>query len=374
MGPSHDSQSGIEHSLRLTDYDRAGDMTSEHSTRKTVLFVDDDGPFLEVLQAYMEQLGAGTWTVLVATESTTALQLLDRSPVDLAVLDVRMPVVDGVQLLHLLNRKHPQLKKAVLSGYVDEECRNLAFTGGAELVLEKPHDTAGYAALFTALNELVKLQAEQGFRGVLRRVGLEDIIQMECLSRHSLILELSANGRRGRIYIRSGSLIHAECGESTGDAALLNLLRLSGGEFRHLPYAEPPRETLEGSWEFLLLEAVRQRDEAQGEADEAAAATQRTLDAVPAPPPAPPEPQDEAPLINELVVCSETGEVLYETGSPSAVARAELCVSANRSAARISALIPIGTLERLEFLSAPGRVLVRVQDGQSVFLRANDHS
>lgn len=377
-------------------------MISDSNSLKTVLFVDDDEPFLELLQPYMEQLSGGGWQVLTAVDSTNALRVLGAQQVDLAVLDVRMPVVDGVQLLLLINRKHPQLKKAVLSGFLDDECRSHAFNGGAELVLEKPHDPKGYEALYAALNELVRLPVEQGFRGMLRRVGIEDIIQMECLSRHSLILELTGRGQRGRIYIRSGSMIHAECGGVTGEAGLQKLLSITGGEFRHLTFSEPPRETLEGSWEFLLLEAVRQRDEAAGGEALAAAAPEVESSPpeppVPTPPPAeetgpplekppfheaaiPPsftalsEPVNEAaePVIHELVVCSDTGEVLYESGSRNAGARCQLCQAALRGAEKIQEQLPVGNLERLEFLSAPGRVLVRFQDGQALFLHAAEN-
>jgi CheY-like chemotaxis protein len=348
-------------------------MTSDPN-RKTVLFVDDDAPFLEVLQPYMQRLSRGGWEVLAVTDSAAALATLDSRTVDLAVLDVRMPVMDGRQLLQLLNRKHPQLKKAVLSGFVDDECRSLAFTGGAELVLEKPRDLAGYEALYAALNEIARLPVEQGFRGVLQRAGLADIIQMECLSRRSLILEVSAAGRRGRIYIRSGTLVHAECGDMTGEPALQQLLTMSSGEFRHLPFAEPARETLEGSWEFLLLEAVRQRDEAAGEAL-ATTATEEipTIQAAPIQVVAEPEEStDTAPIINELVVCSDTGEMLYGTGSENPTARCQLCMTLAQGAAQLEALLPLGSLERVEFLSAPGRVVARFQDSQAIFLRADD--
>ncbi len=354
-------------------------MNSEQNNVKTVLFVDDDGPFLDVLQPYMEQMSAGGWNVIAVTDSRQALQTLDTRRVDLAVLDVRMPVIDGMQLLHLLNRKHPQLKKAVLSGFVDEECRALAFNGGAELVLEKPGDAAGYEALFAALNELVHLPPEQGFRGVLQRAGLEDIIQMECLSRHSLIMEVSAGPRRGRIYIRTGALIHAECGTATGEAALHEVLTFRGGEFKHLPFVDPPAITLEGSWEFLLLEAVRQRDEAAGgEASEETSATIPEITQVselllePAPLVEALPAGGTDPVIRELVVCSETGEELYAIGSESAAARCRLCFALTQGADALQALLPVGALERVEFIAAPGRVLARFQDGQAVFLRADD--
>lgn len=362
-------------------------MAASVSNRKSVLFVDDDTQFLELLQPYMERLSRGEWEVLVASNPGAALSTLNSRPVDLAVLDVRMPVMDGVQLLQLAHRKHPQIKKAVLSGFVDENCRSTAFIGGAELVLEKPHDVSGYEAVFAALNELLHAPSEQGFRGVLRRVGLEDIIQMECLSRHSLILEVSARGRRGRLYICEGSLVHAEFGEATGESALTELLTLTGGEFLHRPYTAPSRETLEGSWEFLLMEACRKRDELAGEAAEKAAAdaaatvpadhTATAPGTAESPEPAPRAPavhpvEEPAPILNELVVASGKGELLYAFQSENPAERCHLCVALLQASARLQPLLPFGPLERVEFVSTSGRMIARLQEGHAVFLRAND--
>ncbi|HWN96921.1 MAG TPA: response regulator [Methylomirabilota bacterium] len=343
--------------------------------RKTILFVDDDEQFLDLLQPYMERLSRGEWEIIVATNSSAALGAVDSRHVDLAVVDVRMPVIDGVQLLQLLNRKHPQLKKAVLSGYMDEAARSMAFNSGGELVLEKPVDAAGYESLFAALNELVHLQAEQGFRGVLRRVGLEDIIQMECLSRHSLIMEVTARGNRGRIYIREGSLVHAEFGEIIGEPALQELFTLGGGEFHHRAFTEPPRETLEGSWEFLLMEAVRKRDEVAGEkaAEEAQELARQTSSDNASEPAAVLDRAEAAPTINEMMVCSETGEALFATHPNQAQVRCDWFLELVKSSVRIAALLPVGDLERVEFVSAPGRMIVRLQDGHGVFLHANDN-
>ena len=350
-------------------------MPTVSASQKFVLFVDDDAEFLELLQAQMEHHCGGAWAVFTASDPGTALGLLGSRPVDLVVLDVRMPVMDGVQLLQLLNRKHPQLKKAVLSGHVDAEVRAMAFQGGAELVLEKPRESGGYAALFMALNELLLLPTEQGFRGTLRRVGLEDIIQMECLSRHSLILEVAARGRRGTIYIRDGSLVHAGFGEMTGEPALQEILMLTGGEFHHRPFTEPPRETLEGSWEFLLMEAVRRRDERAGEGvpEDVETVVAPTIEEVRTPVVIHDEPVvDDAPVINELVVCSEQGEPLYVAQSANPRERCEWCVVIMEGGALLQTLLPVGVLERVEFLSVSGRMVARIQDGQGVFLRAND--
>src|SRR5688572_24507763 len=232
-----------------------------HTDRKTVLFVDDDTEFIELIQSLAEQSKGKEWNVLTATTTAKALRLLNEHRIDLAVLDLRMPIVDGVQFLQLIHRKYPQMKKALLSSYPDDARRQNAIQHGAELVLSKPLGLDGFEILFETLHELLRAQIEEGFRGVLRRIGLEDILQMECLSRHTSLLEVTARGESGRIYIHSGKLIHAEFGSTLGEEALNRLLALRGGEFHHAPYSEPPAHTLEGSWEFLLMEAARARDE-----------------------------------------------------------------------------------------------------------------
>lgn len=347
-------------------------MTAIVPNRKTILFVDDDVQFLELLQPCMERLSDGTWEVIVASNSGIAINTLDSRSVDLAVLDVNMPVVDGLQLLSLLHRKHPQIKKAVLSSHVDAACRTAALAGGAELVLEKPTDAAGYGALYATLNELAQLQPESGFRGMLRRVGLEDIIQMECLSRHSLILEVTARGQRGRLFIRNGVLIHADFGEVTGEPALQKLLTLSGGEFNNRAFVDPPQITLEGSWEFLLMEAVRKRDEdAHAHQSDPAGGTPPAPSENPPLPDAPPD-DPAVPVVNEIVICSEQGELLYAARSPQPQDRCVALLALMEVAGRLRALLPVGGLERVEFVSASGRMVARLHDGNGIFLRAGD--
>src|SRR5206468_5978279 len=78
----------------------------------------------------------------------------------------------------------------------------------------------------------------------------------------SSVLEIVTEEFRGSVFVQDGQIIHAEVGEQSGEAAFNQLLSLSGGEFNHKPFSEPPARTISGSWEFLLMEAARKRDEA----------------------------------------------------------------------------------------------------------------
>jgi CheY-like chemotaxis protein len=334
------------------------------SDRKTILFVDDDTEFIDLIQSLAEQSKGKEWNVLTASTTAKALRLLDSHRIDLAVLDLRMPIVDGVQFLQLIHRKYPQMKKALLSSYPDDARRQNAIQHGAELVLSKPLGLDNFEILFETLHELLRSQAEEGFRGVLRKIGLEDILQMECLSRHTSLLEVTARGESGRIYIHSGKLIHAEFGSTLGEEALNRLLALRGGEFHHAPYSEPPAHTLEGSWEFLLMEAARNRDEMLAASQEQV--VDGELEAMAATPPA-----QLTSSLKEIVVTSVAGEVLYQRGATDPTSRAATMKLLHNVADHLDDSLPFGPLERIEFAGADGRMVARFQEQGAVFVRGD---
>ena len=74
---------------------------------------------------------------------------------DLVVLDVRMPMVDGLQLLGIIHRRYPGMKIAVMTGNATESKRADALANGAELFIEKPVTPEGIKSVFNLLNDLV---------------------------------------------------------------------------------------------------------------------------------------------------------------------------------------------------------------------------
>ena len=235
--------------------------TNTQSLRR-VLFVDDDPQFLELTRELMDVFSGGQWVITTAASASAAFAALQDQAVDLVVIDVQMGVMDGIQMLSLLNRGHPNVQKVVLTGFANENYKAACLSNGAELFLQKPTNQEGWRSLFTALNELLKYKPEEGFRGVLRRVSLPDVLQMECLARNSSVLEVSNGPVKGSIFVEDGQIIHAQIGDRTGEVAFNRLLSMSGGHFSLKPFIEPSARTIKGPWEFLVMEAARQRDEA----------------------------------------------------------------------------------------------------------------
>ena len=253
---------------------------SEPERKFQVLFVDDSMAFLELFGDLCAEFSRQTWKIHTATSADTALALLREKQMDLVLLDITMPMLDGLQLLGIINRRYPGLKIAVMTGSATEAKRADALANGAELFLEKPVTADGMRSVFNVLHDLLSWDRE-GFTGALRQVNLQEVIQVECNGRHSSILEIRNPEMRGQIYIEAGAVTHAAVGEHTGEAAFYRLLSLRGGDFQLKPFRPPPQRTINTRWEFLLMDAARATDE------------ETTLIKKPAAPPPAPEGETE---------------------------------------------------------------------------------
>ena len=197
---------------------------------------------------------------------------------------------------------------------------------------------------------------------MLRQVGLSDVLQMECLNRKSSVLEVTASNDTGRIYIEDGAIIHAESRAQQGEKALFQLLGLRGGEFHLKPFAKPARQTIDGSWESLVMESARQHDEASGASAEAADA-----EAV-AESQAPPVVADRK--IEEIVLCSGAGELLYEWQSKNVDRRIQLLDLLYNISASFGKTPPLTRGERLEIESPEVRVVLLVQPDRRILVQS----
>ena len=345
-----------------------------------VLFVDDDQTLLDTVQGLMSIYAGDKWQIFTASDVAPALGILQLQQIDLLVLDIHMPVVDGVQFLKLLQRKYPSVFKVVLTGDSTGAYRTACLNNGAELFLEKPRDANGWQAIYATLQELVKLKPEEtGFRGVLRKVSLQDVVQLECLAGNSSILELVAGTQRGLIYIKEGKIVHAESGGRNGVEAFFHLYTLAGGEFHLNAYAEPPQIDIVGySWEGLMMEAAQLRDEAPAPVDEAKNEADGILDLDLGEPIAlrtvgaeVADAEDDAslrPQVNEMLVSSLQGDVLYDWKCTNPNSRISVLDFVIQKSALMARDLPLGDFDRLEALGPNARVVAQLQPSHALFV------
>lgn len=332
-----------------------------------ILFVDDEVNFLDTIRALFTAWSKNSWQIECAASADQALEILKTRSFDLIVVDVNIPVLDGEQLLRILGRRYPDLKKAVITGYASEQRRSACLANGAELFIEKPRSAEGLKSVFAMLDELISWKQQAGFQGMLRRVGLQDVIQMECLSRNSSILEISDQKLTGRIYIEDGRIIHAVVGDVKGEAAFQKLMALPGGSFELQHFEAPDERTIEGQWEFLLMEAARVRDES---ASEAAPAAEPVTEPGPAPSvETPAGPANFSVRVAEMLICSGQGAPLYQWQCADVKSRIAFMVEITQQARRVGQLLALGRFDRLEIQLSDGRAVAQTKPDRMVFVQ-----
>jgi DNA-binding NarL/FixJ family response regulator len=101
-----------------------------------VLLADDDEGFLESLRALIE--GQPELSVVAAAQNgLEAIELADRLNPDAVVIDLHMPLLDGVTAVSRLRHDHPSLCLIVVTGDSDRALHLAAVSAGADGVLQK---------------------------------------------------------------------------------------------------------------------------------------------------------------------------------------------------------------------------------------------
>ena len=229
--------------------------------RQKILLVDDDKDLLNLYQQILAQLPSQP-EVLTSLNGARAVAMLEAEPFAMLVCDLRMPHMDGLQLLGIVRKKYPLLRTVVLTSVPDEEFRSRAYAIGVDLFWFKPGNQREVKLFLECLESLLGREAQSGFRGIQNK-SLVDIIQLECISNNSLVLRVTNGPLVGKIWIENGEVIDATAEDLGGEVAFKGIMTWRAGSFESLP-AEPehPR-AIEKNFNALLLETAQAIDESR---------------------------------------------------------------------------------------------------------------
>lgn len=134
-----------------------------------MIVVDDEENVRYVVESLVKKSGLGIEIVCQASDGDEGLEKCALLKADIVVADIRMPGIDGLEMLHRINLANPAVEVIVISGYSDFAYAQTALQNGALAYLLKPIDEDEfYEALRKArahiekrrneLNELDKLK------------------------------------------------------------------------------------------------------------------------------------------------------------------------------------------------------------------------
>jgi CheY-like chemotaxis protein len=233
--------------------------------QQKILLLDDDQQMLDLYQELLKHLPSKP-EVRTSDSGTRAIALLESEPFHLLITDLRMPKMDGLQVLAIVRRKFPHLRIVVLTGVLDEEYRSRAYAQGVELFWQKPTNSEEVKLFQDCIESLLDRDTRHdgGFRGMQSK-SLVDLIQLECLSRSSSILHVTQGSLDGKIWLQNGEITDAATAHFTGEEAFKEILSWKSGNFEILP-AEPDHvRTITNSYQGLLLDSAQAMDEWRGQ-------------------------------------------------------------------------------------------------------------
>src|SRR6266850_472885 len=232
------------------------------ATHHKILLLDDDPDLLETFQLLLSRLPSEP-EIHTANNGPRAMAMMESEPYRLLICDLKMPKMDGLQVLQIVRRKHPQIRTVALTSLLDEQYRSRAYALGVDLFWHKPNSEQEIKMFLECLESLLGREDESGFRGVQSK-SLVDIIQLECISQSSAVLRITNGPLTGKIWIQEGEIIASETEDLHGEPAFAKILSWKAGGFEQLP-ADPTRErTIFKSYNGLLLETAQAIDEAMG--------------------------------------------------------------------------------------------------------------
>ncbi len=228
--------------------------------RPKILIVDDDQAWLRLIQIELEEY-SDAFTVLTAKDGNEALDILNKEHISFVVTDLRMPGMDGYDLLSNILKNYPDIPVYIITAYDKPKTREVVFKSGAAGYLIKPFTAQ---ELGEAVSHSLKKRAEGGS---LHNVSLETFLQLIEMEQKTCTLHIFDTKRKkaGVLFFRHGDIVNARIGNRQGKEAAYEILSWSNVSLSIEHDCVFQEKKINGDLQAILLDAMRSKDEGEDE-------------------------------------------------------------------------------------------------------------
>ncbi len=136
--------------------------------KKRILFVDDEPMVLKGIQRTLRKM-KNVWEMTFTNSGREALAILDEKPMDVIISDMKMPEMDGTQLLMEVKRRHPHIVRLILSGHVEQET-TIQSVQFAHQCLSKPCDVEQLKQTLAKLFALREILDDDALKKIVSQI------------------------------------------------------------------------------------------------------------------------------------------------------------------------------------------------------------
>ncbi len=221
-----------------------------------VLIVDDDPALLRLLEKELEGY-TDFFSVITAGDGQGALQTLSDTDISLAICDLRMPGMDGFELIGRIIKHYPDIPVMAMTAHDRPKTREVVLKTGAVDYITKPIDGAGLSG------RIIKILKKRSEGGSLRKVSLETYLQLVEMEEQTCTLHIThpSGTKSGVLFFREGRLMEARIGSRRGSDAAYELLSWPGVALSIENACPVTEKHIEGELQAILLDAMRSQDE-----------------------------------------------------------------------------------------------------------------
>ncbi len=186
--------------------------------KQTILLVDDEIVFVQSVKNYILKK-ENKYLVKTAYNGKEALKILENEKIDLVVLDINMPVMDGIQLLAELYNRNSWLPIIILTSVSFEKKEELYKKFGIVEFLNKP---IVFEGLFLRIRKILKIREN---KDIIYDMSLQDMIQILEVEKITGVLTVNFEKGDGRIFFKKGELVDIEVKGLSKEKALAECLK-----------------------------------------------------------------------------------------------------------------------------------------------------
>jgi len=223
---------------------------------KKVLLVDDDREIRLVLNQGLSRC-ADSFAVRMAGDGIEALEYLRSHEISLVVTDLKMPRMDGFELLAVIMESYPDIPVIVISGFSSPNMQRLARQGGAVAFIAKPFP------IESLTRHIVKMLRKQTEGGTLHNLSSSIFLQLIEMEQKTCTIRLEdkPSGKKGILFFVQGELFDARVGDTQGVAAALEILAWDQVSLSIENDCSIREKRIRKDLYSLILEAARRKDE-----------------------------------------------------------------------------------------------------------------
>jgi CheY-like chemotaxis protein len=223
---------------------------------KNVLLVDDDHEMLLALKEGFLKY-RDSFAVQLASDGLKAVESLKKRVISLVVTDLKMPGMDGFELLAHIMEYYPDIPVIIITGYSTPEMEHLAREGGAVGYIAKPFLIENLA------RQIMATLRKESEGGTLHNVSSGMFLQLVEMEQKTCTIRLEDKftGKKGILFFNEGELLDARVNELQGEDAAYEIFSWDQVNLSIQNGCALKEKRIHSEMPHLILEAARRKDE-----------------------------------------------------------------------------------------------------------------